>query len=616
MSIRPVGATFDPAAVGRRFTLRHDPGPTPRGTVILAPPFAEEMNRCRRMISLCARRLAAQGWYVIARDLHGSGDSSGDFGDTAWQDWIDDLASLLDEAKGPTLWLWGVRAGTLLLPALLHRRPDAHLLLWQPVVSGSAALTQFLRLKAAAAALGGHARIDVRSLRATLSAGEPVEVAGYRLAPALAAGLDAAELALPASHRGRVVWLEVAAGGPTALAPAGEALRARWLTQGLRVDALAVGGEQFWQTQEIADCPALLEATERHLSADVEAPDAAAPHPAPSPAGSGSDLPLPAEPGPAARMSRRDSFPDSSGLDPRRRAHSSDHVRERAIWIGCEGEAMLGVLAEPPDGASGDVGVLIVVGGPQYRVGSHRQFALLARRLAGNGIPALRFDYRGMGDSEGEPRPFTHVGQDIAAATRALCEEGRVSRVVGWGLCDAASALLLGPIDRRRFCGLVLVNPWVRSEAGLGAARLKHYYRARLADAAFWTRLVRGRVDWRDAIGSLLGSVRAVLWRPPAADAASVPFQVQMAAGLRGFDGPVLMALSGNDLTAREFSDHAGSDPHWRGLLDRPRVSRVALADADHTFSSAQWREWLERQTLDWLAQLAGKAPATVEHTA
>src|SRR5690349_24048098 len=54
-------------------------------------------------------------------------------------------------------------------------------------------------------------------------------------------------------------------------------------------------------------------------------------------------------------------------------------------------------------------GVLLVVGGPQYRVGSHRQFALLCRRLAGRGVPALRFDYRGMGDADGAARTFESV---------------------------------------------------------------------------------------------------------------------------------------------------------------------------------------------------------------
>ena len=70
---------------------------------------------------------------------------------------------------------------------------------------------------------------------------------------------------------------------------------------------------------------------------------------------------------------------------------------EQALVLGCEGSSMIGVLSGA--GLPAGRGVLIVVGGPQYRVGSHRQFILLARHLADRGVPTLRFDYRGMGDS-------------------------------------------------------------------------------------------------------------------------------------------------------------------------------------------------------------------------
>lgn len=220
------------------------------------------------MTTLAARRLSQQGWSVLARDLHGCGDSSGDFGDASWQSWIDDLQSLVDEAPSDEpLWLWGVRAGALLVPELLARRANANVLLWQPVVSGQAALTQFLRLKTAAAALAGKDRVDVKSLRAALAAGNTVEVAGYTLSPDLASGYEAAALKLPAGYRGRVVWLEVANAQPATLAPAGDGMRTEWRSRGVAVEAEAVIGEQFWQTQETAECPALLDATERLIGA-------------------------------------------------------------------------------------------------------------------------------------------------------------------------------------------------------------------------------------------------------------------------------------------------------------------------------------------------------------
>src|SRR5262249_34407086 len=128
----------------------------------------------------------------------------------------------------------------------------------------------------------------------------------------------------------------------------------------------------------------------------------------------------------------------------RRRGAIIDRImtlEETALTMECEGRQLVGILSR--DRSPATRGVLIVVGGPQYRVGSHRQFTLLCRYLAERGVPALRFDYRGMGDSDGETRTFERVGEDIRCAIDRLfaCVPG-LKDVVIWGLCDAASAAL------------------------------------------------------------------------------------------------------------------------------------------------------------------------------
>ena len=113
-------------------------------------------------------------------------------------------------------------------------------------------------------------------------------------------------------------------------------------------------------------------------------------------------------------------------------------ARDEAVTFSVGGDRLMGVLSHPAQGAQTGVGVDVVVGGPQYRVGSHRQFALLARHLAGQGHAVLRSDARGMGDSEGEPPGFEASGPDIAAAMSALQDLcPTVRRVVLWGLCGA-----------------------------------------------------------------------------------------------------------------------------------------------------------------------------------
>lgn len=165
--------------------------------------------------------------------------------------------------------------------------------------------------------------------------------------------------------------------------------------------------------------------------------------------------------------------------------HSRSSLAEEATVFSCEGRQLLGIL-HYAESASG-VGVLIVTGGPQYRIGSHRQFLLLARAFAAAGVPTFRFDHRGSGDSEGHFLGFERIGADIAAAIAAFLERSPgLERVVLLGLCDAASAILLYAPGDPRVGGLLLLNPWVRSAESEARALVKHYYGRRLLDRAFW----------------------------------------------------------------------------------------------------------------------------------
>lgn len=276
---------------------------------------------------------------------------------------------------------------------------------------------------------------------------------------------------------------------------------------------------------------------------------------------------------------------------------------EQPLLVRCVGEQMLGILTLPK--APVDIGIVIVVGGPQTRVGSHRQFVLLARVLAEAGYAVLRFDYRGMGDSTGEKRDFEQVDADIAAALDALKAAAPViRRFVLWGLCDAASAALLywqGTRDPR-IAGFCLVNPWVRSAATLARTQVKHYYGQRLFSAEFWLKLVCGQVGVVKAIGGLLRSLRLSAATPVTAGS-ELSFQGRMLETLKDFPAPMRLILSGQDFVAREFIEYAQADPAWAGVLARPNITRQEIPEADHTFSTAQWRSQVEQATIHWLDQ-------------
>jgi exosortase A-associated hydrolase 1 len=265
---------------------------------------------------------------------------------------------------------------------------------------------------------------------------------------------------------------------------------------------------------------------------------------------------------------------------------------------------LIGILSEPTGGLmQARRAMLIIVGGPQYRVGSHRQFVKLARAVAANGDAVMRFDVRGMGDSSGAARDFGALSDDVSAAIDVLSAQApRARSIVLCGLCDGASAALLYLNDRRdrRVSAICLLNPWARSESTLARTHLKHYYTARLLDGDFWRKLLRGGVGVH-RVAEFAKSLRQSLSREAGPPQAHPPFQQAMAAAWRRFEGPILLALSRDDLTAKEFIEYASASVEWRGLLALPQVRRVELEGADHTLSTPGSQRAFEDALCGWI---------------
>lgn len=278
-------------------------------------------------------------------------------------------------------------------------------------------------------------------------------------------------------------------------------------------------------------------------------------------------------------------------------------IEESVVTIGTPGAGLVGVLAQPADRRmTKAVGVVIVVGGPQTRVGSHRQFVLMARALAQAGYPCLRFDYTGMGDSPG-PRPdFERTGPDIRRACDALVAQAPgCTKIALWGLCDGATAALLYAPDDERIAAVIAANPWARSDATRSAALVSEHYGLRLRSAEFWKRLLTGKVNVTGAAREALGHIwRARTRLTRRSEAGSEDLPTRLVRTLAVSRQTVRLQLSGRDLTAAEFEvavRRSGKS------LDRS-ISLFRLDDADHTFSAPEAWEAVLADTSAHLGRL------------
>jgi exosortase A-associated hydrolase 1 len=241
------------------------------------------------------------------------------------------------------------------------------------------------------------------------------------------------------------------------------------------------------------------------------------------------------------------------------------------LSFDCEGAALGATL----DSAEGTTGLLIVTGGTQTRIGSHRIFERLALALAKEGWPCFRFDRRGVGDSEGQDPDFRESGPDLAAAAAAFRrEQPRVERLIGFGLCDGASALALHGAEAG-LAGYVLVNPWfVEAEAGEpAAAAIKSRYREQLLSLEGWKRLLSGSISYRKV---LKGLAKIATSKP-----SSLAGEIAASLGKAGI--PAQLVLATRDATAIAARAE-WSSPAFKALRTR-NPAPIAIDSDAHTFS-------------------------------
>lgn len=274
----PARGWFVPGKTGPLYFFFQPPlAARPRTTraVLMIPPFAEEMNKSRRMLALQARRLAADGVAALLLDLSGTGDSAGEFADARWESWRADVATGYDwlRAQGiDRIEFLGVRLGAMLaLDVVRHTALGVgRVALWQPVVSGEAMLSQFLRIRVAASMMASDKEKEsTQQLQQALRSGQSIEVGGYELTPELAAAIEPLRLdRLVDNGSPPIDWLEIVPDHSQTVSPASRRVVDAWQARGVDVRAAAVAGAPFWSSVEITTVPALVEITAERFRAE------------------------------------------------------------------------------------------------------------------------------------------------------------------------------------------------------------------------------------------------------------------------------------------------------------------------------------------------------------
>ena len=235
--------------------------------VILVPPFAEELNRSKRMYVLCARQLAAAGLHVACFDFTGTGDSYGAWESVSWPSWLENLSEVyhyLEDAGVSDISVIALRLAALIVADSVtsHQLEFTKCLFWDAIEDGEGYIRQLIRLKIAAAMTEDSKALTSKDVLAELDDHGFLEIGGYHITAQLFDSIKQAKLKNSIEtlvDATELHWMVLRSANQSISTPSYPLCLPENLRH--RVSMHTVLDTRFWMQQEVTIAPALLQKT-------------------------------------------------------------------------------------------------------------------------------------------------------------------------------------------------------------------------------------------------------------------------------------------------------------------------------------------------------------------
>ena len=307
------------------------------------------------------------------------------------------------------------------------------------------------------------------------------------------------------------------------------------------------------------------------------------------------------------------------------------HNRLAVTFPNRQGLGMFGVLHLPASGANTDLAVILLSPGVKMRVGPQRLYCTMTERLLDLGLPVLRFDFHGLGDSEGEVSEellkdvYNHIEvgrfvDDTIDSMDWMAKAHGTRRFVLSGLCGGAITGLLTARHDDRVAGLLAlaITPVLASGSADPAlymtsgqlADMRRTYLDKLLSPQAWLRLLTFKSDYRVLWRALMQPFRpapkaapqpAFPTAPPAEKDNANPLFPPAFFDMMTSRRPILLLFGGSDRLLWEFEEKFVAR-HQARLAEAPQCYEVyTIAHANHVLSFDPWQQEMLNASTAWL---------------